>query len=305
MLKVLFVNSRYPPEGRAGPAFSVQHLAEQLVREGDGAEVICRSAGGEAITERLNGVVVHRLPTAWGAEAFDAALRGLMAQSDAQVMHGNILQGFDPAQLGRLGKEAGMRLVHTLREYRFLCDLGTLFDFRRGTNCERICDTCDRARPLVREYIACLDAVVGISRFVLDRHLREGLFAEVARREVIANAFVIEREGSCAAPPHAGQTGRLNLGFLGRVSVEKGLGVLFAEAGRLGDEVGLEVLVAGEVPPDLPAPLARSVPKIKAQFLGFVERAELMRRIDVLVAPSIWHDPLTRVCMEAGRTVGR
>ncbi len=36
-MHVLYVNARYTPEGIAGPAFTTQFLAEQLVREGDRA----------------------------------------------------------------------------------------------------------------------------------------------------------------------------------------------------------------------------------------------------------------------------
>ena len=36
-MHVLFINARYAPERIAGPAFTTQYLATQLVREGDGS----------------------------------------------------------------------------------------------------------------------------------------------------------------------------------------------------------------------------------------------------------------------------
>ncbi|MFK7822375.1 MAG: hypothetical protein AB8G99_27015, partial [Planctomycetaceae bacterium] len=59
-LKVVYINRRYYPEGVAGPAFSVQSLAEEVSVMGHDASVICLGSSECDIAEH-NGVGIHRL----------------------------------------------------------------------------------------------------------------------------------------------------------------------------------------------------------------------------------------------------
>ena len=60
-MHVLFINARYAPERIAGPAFTTQYLATQLVREGDQATVFCRTERSGVIRDMHGGVTVVRI----------------------------------------------------------------------------------------------------------------------------------------------------------------------------------------------------------------------------------------------------
>jgi glycosyltransferase involved in cell wall biosynthesis len=212
------------------------------------------------------------------------------------VIHTNMLTGFNPAAIGPCAKSLGARLVHSVREYMFIARCGTLFDKEEGRLCDEICPACRYTNPVHGPLIQHLDAVVGVSHFTLNRHLREGMFTHVPVKRVIRNAFAAEPGGKLE---HAGPKDVLRLGFLGRVRPVKGIEVLFRECSALPTAVRYAIDIAGSCAPDDQERLTRDHPDVPARFLGFVPQEKLLAGIDILVVPSIWHDPLPRVVMEA------
>lgn len=295
-MKVLFVNTRYKPQGQAGPAFSVQYLAEQLVREGDSAVVLCWNAEKGLATEHIDGVLVHRFPPGLPARQFEYRFRGILEAERPDVVHTNMLKSFPVGLLGPLVKGAGARLVHTVREYCFICDRGTLFNKEKVRRCDEICPECRRERPGIRRFIDHLDAVVGVSRFTLERHLQEGVFVNVPIKSVIFNGYATDAKPGVR--PDGGMRA-FRLGFMGRVGLDKGIEVLFRECASMPPDLRYTIEIAGKCPPRLRALLNRHYPDIPARFLGFVPQERLLANIDVLVVPSIWHEPLGRVVLEA------
>jgi glycosyltransferase involved in cell wall biosynthesis len=143
-----------------------------------------------------------------------------------------------------------------------------------------------------------VDAVVGVGEGILSAHLRLGYFQEIPEhlRRVIWNPAVVDGIGPDYVKPSL--TGEpLTFGYLGRINIEKGVGTLLGASRRLPAN-GWKLLIAGREASaaDNMRSLAQGLP---VEFLGFVSPRELFDRIDVLVVPSIWAEPLPRSILEA------
>lgn len=137
--------------------------------------------------------------------------------------------------------------------------------------------------------------MVGISRAVLALHESRGLFPRAAIRKVIHNP---RRMDGRDPGPVAERWGPLRIGFLGRVSREKGIELLLEELARLGED-GWTLLIGGRCSDAYVAELGRRYPLERARFMGFVEPDDFYGRIDLLVVPSLWHEPFGSVVVEA------
>ncbi len=311
-MKIALVNTLYEPYAIGGAEKSVQALAEHLVKEGHEAVVLCCGPEAGTKTRTTNGVRVYELglknlywpfseqtqtlKPLWHAvdtynPAMAAAAREVLERERPDVVHTNNLAGFSVA-LWRAVKALGLPIVHTLRDYYLLCPKTSMF--RNGENCRTQCFDC-RVYSLARQYASKrVDYVVGNSAFILGKHLAHGYFGEAKGERVIANGFarpgpLLEKD----AP-----TGRLRLGYLGRLSEAKGVAYclrLLRE--RFADEV--EVYLAGRGEPGYEAALREVWPSANVHYLGFTAPASLFAAIDVLLAPSLWHEPLPRTAFEA------
>jgi len=297
-VKVLFVNTRYPPEGRAGPAFSVQYLAEQHAKEGGSAIVFCRSDRPGISRDVINGVEVVRA----GVDLATEQLLGVWGQAldhyRPDIVHTNLLLQMPPTMLARLVKQRGLKLVHTLREFSLVCPTELM---RNGRVCTEQCPDCRDATAPRREFSQLLDGVVGVSQYILSAHKHMGLFAETPIQRVIHNAYAPPER--LASAPSVGSP--LRIGFLGRLDPLKGVELLLDTLlNKLADRSWTLTLAgrgsaAGNSAPDYEAKLIGNAPDPRIRFLGFVRPANLLSQIDVLVVPSLLAEALARVALEA------
>lgn len=295
-MKVLYINTRYPPHGEAGPAFSVQYLAEQLVRESDEATVLSVNVEGRDVVEEVNGVKVYRLSHDLPLRFCGSRMWQIIQSERPDVIHTSMLKGFVPDAIGPCARRIGARLIHSVREYMLIAKCGTLFNKAKGALCEEICPECRGVNRMFAPFIQHLDAVVAVSHFTLNRHTREGVLVNVPLKRVIQNAFA-PKQG--VATRSEGSEDHLRLGFLGRVSPHKGVEVLFRECSSLPPEVTYSLVIGGSCAGEYQEYLNATYPDVPARFLGFIPQHELLTSVDVLVVPSIWYDPLPRVVMEA------
>ena len=202
------------------------------------------------------------------------------------------IQGFSTA-VWRAAFRHRRPVVHVIQDYWLLCPRTTMF--KDGCNCGPSCTSC-RLLTLPRRHLTDrVDAVVGISRAVLDQHKAEGLFARVGIQKVIHNA---RRMAAGRGDGEASRRGPLRIGFFGRVSREKGFELLLDELAAMGQEDWL-LLVGGRCPTSYVADLRRRRALDRVSFLGFVEPEWFFGQIDLLVVPSLWREPLGSVAIEA------
>ena len=304
--------SAYPPVVKGGGELSTQALARSLVERG--MDVTVLTIGDRYTKEQDQGITMYRLPPRnfyWSVDSRDQSglrkflfhmidscnpvigndLRRILERDPPTIFHSSTTEDLSP-YVWRVAARLGIPVVHTLRSYPMLCPKATMF--KGGKNCGRQCVSC-RVFTAPRRYLSrYVDRVVGISSAVLDTHLDAGYFPR-AKGVVIRNIY----EKPTGAPVATSVPGRLRLGFMGRLEQIKGAQVLLQALmdGGFGPSVELRVAGAGsEGLVQATNAQARGVP---VKLLGWVRPEDFYPTIDVLVVPSLWHEPLGRVVFEA------
>jgi glycosyltransferase involved in cell wall biosynthesis len=314
--KILFVTNLYPPYVVGGAELTLQALAEQLVKRGVAVAVASLAAKGAEGIDCVNGVRIHRLrptrrhgpltpePRAWRRalwhladvddEAMAARVGRVIDTERPDVVSTHNLPGFSTAVWGAVHAR-GVRLLHTLHDYYLLCPRVTMF--RNDANCRRRCAACVALSLGKRRASRAVDAVIGVSRYVLDAHLSRGYF-ENARATVIYNAR--PWDAKVAEIPRTADAARVfSIGYIGRIEPEKGIAILLAATTRL-PAGRWRLRIAGKAPDaEYQAELQRAFPSAAIEWLGFSTPAQFYPSIDVLVIPSRWHEPLGVVAYEA------
>ncbi|WP_199618148.1 glycosyltransferase family 4 protein [Paenibacillus alkalitolerans] len=313
-MKIVIVNSLYTPHIIGGAEISTQILAETLV---PAAEVHVLTVGGQKRTagvfaETVNGVTVHRLPfnnLYWIGDGKKRgllmktvrrmidlynpmqirAVRDLLAEIKPDLIHTQNLTGFG-AGIWTACAEAGVPVVHTLRDYSLLSPVSSPI-----------------SNPLLARIYSLtsigfskrVSAVVGISSHILKRHTDAGLFPN-AFRQVIPNAVdgdIVRAEKDFFRKP-------LRLGYFGRVEPEKGVRELVDAIRSVPRDVVEQAVICGD------GGLRQNIMELcgnddRFVFTGKVtpkEARKLMASVDVTFVPSIWEEPFGRVIIESYQT---
>jgi glycosyltransferase involved in cell wall biosynthesis len=313
--RILFVTNRYFPHLTGGAEITVQTLAQELRRRGHEVSVISLSPTADASQDEVNGIRVHRIVVRNVYAPFGAAQPGLkrmlwhlrdIHNADAAAVVGRILDAERPEivsthALGGMGvavwrevRARGIRLVHTLHDYYLLCPRVTMFT--KGSNCTGQCVSCQAFSFWKRHASRQVDVVIGISRFVLDAHVKRGFFPD-AKQAVIYNSRALLRQTS-QQREEAADTAPIRFGFIGRIEEEKGIEVLLGALS--GVAAAWTLTVAGRAP-ELAylEDLRRRFPLPQIEYVGYVEPADFYPSIDILVVPSLWNEPLGVVAFEA------
>ncbi len=207
------------------------------------------------------------------------------------LVHTNILAGFS-ALVWQPVKRRRLPLVHTLRDYYLMCPRGSMF--RGEKNCVRQCVEC-HLYALARRYLSeRVDVVVGLSNFILRRHLELGYFANTPKKKVIYNACQAE----AIELPSNPRSLPVRFGYLGQLRVNKGLEVLLESVRQL-PKGSWTLDIAGRGFAEYERRLQAKYRMLPIKFLGYVRPEALFSKIDVLVVPSLWHEPFGRVLIEA------
>jgi glycosyltransferase involved in cell wall biosynthesis len=312
---ILHVNSLYHPHVVGGAERSVQALAEAQVQRGLSPIVATLSPSRHARQEFVNGVEVHYLPLQncywpfttkprpralkplWHAlDSFNplmaTSVRRLIASRRPALMHTHNVTGFS-ASVWQAARDARLPVVHTLRDYSLLCPAATMF--YAGEICRAQHLSC-RLYSLPRMRLSNnISAVTSVSRFTLDRHLAAGAFAGVGTREIVPN-FVAPAPIQRAARVEPG--GPFTFGYMGQIVPVKGVDRLI-QAFPLRCAGECELLIAGEGDEGYVRSLRDMAKEKQVRFLGRKTPEEFYPLLDMLVVPSLWHEPFARVVIEA------
>ena len=315
-MKILMVNSLYPPIVQGGAERSVSLLAEALVRRGDEVTVVTLHDREGTSTEQIKGVRVYRLPLRnlywpfgegprasigvrlrwhlrdlWNTpSASDVA--AIIDEVRPDVVNTNNLNGFSCAVWDHVLARK-IHLAHTARDYYLLCRRATLF--RNGNSCAKACATCRSSSLPLRRTATGVHSLIAISRFLLDLHRSRGFFANTPA-SVIYN--LPGESGPSAASSRAPTSRDLAFGFAGRLSPEKGIELLL-EATRRIQQPGWRLCIAGTGPPTYVQQLKAQYADPRIEWLGFIPPSDYHARIDVAIVPSLWQEPLGRTVFEA------
>lgn len=299
-MKILLVNTLYTPYQIGGAEKSVQQLAEALVKKNHEVTVI--TLGKEKEITSRSKVSIFRLKlknSYWPFDsnpnvfekvlwhwkdsynkAYDEEILQIIHNFRPDVLHTHNLGGFS-IRIWEIAKQFEIPLFHTLRDYYLMSTSTTNLAGEK-----RLDFIFSQKR---KELSQLVNFVSGISEFVLDAHLKNGYFKN-ASSKTIYNGFefnqLLEQKSI---------NKNIVFGFIGQVKEHKGINILLKSFLRL-NKVNTKLLIAGEAP-DYLVRLYKD--KENIQFKGFVKSEDFMKEIDVLVVPSLWHEPFGRVVMEA------
>lgn len=308
-MKILIFNELYTPNIFGGAEISTQLLAEALV--GLGYEVhVCTSSEVES-DEVVNGVYIHRrkqrniywsyckdgkpfwkkliwhLVECYNIFAYKS-IQQVIDMVKPDIIHTNVFTGFS-VLVWKIADRKKIPVVHTLRDYYLMCVKSTLFN--KGKCCEKKCMFCRIFSIPKRSVSKSVSAVVGISSFILNHHLNASYFESAIIKEVVPNAVSI--------PPAKCQTEKsYSIGYLGRVHESKGLEYLISSFLKLKNHNYI-LKIGGDGDSDYVNALKRKYASEKVVFCGRVKTYDFLNSIDLLVIPSLWHEPFGRVVIEA------
>ncbi len=221
---------------------------------------------------------------------FYSSLKYIIRKERPDVIHTNNLAGFS-VSVWKMAKEMNVRIVHTLRDHYLLCIRSTMF--KNGKNCERQCNLCRLYSIPKKMASGYVDVVVGISNFILEKHLKYGFF-ERSRKKVIYNTIDMEPEKR-NKPPHF----PLKLGYAGLLAPEKGIEFLLNAFMKLENK-DLHLLIFGRgVTTQYETFLKETYSSDNIHFMGYRKDKKFYKEVDIMVVPSLVHEAFGRVAVEA------
>jgi glycosyltransferase involved in cell wall biosynthesis len=304
----------YPPHILGGAERSMAMLAEAQSAMGHTVAAACTTPGEFAREER-NGVSVYRMPhetsfwaadwpkyhkirRAWRkfAQQFNYRLRdhfaAVLDEFKPDIVHTHSMVDVSTT-VWEAAASRGLTIVHTLRDYDLLCADGAMY--HDGKPCGIKCKVMTFAKHPRHKLIS---GVAAVGRETLDIHLRRGWFDHVPDdlKRVVWNPAIVEGAGpDYVKPSRAGEP--IVFGYLGRINEEKGVGTLIEAARRLAPG-NWRVIVAGRADNAI-EPFIAQAEGLPIDFPGFMAPKDFFESIDVMIAPSIWAEPLPRTILES------
>lgn len=309
-MKILIFNTLYLPNQVGGAEKSVQLLAEGLVSLGHDVSVV--STSDETFSNILNGVKVYYvnvpnlywcknpsnisiLKPFWhlidSCNPFLGYINKIINDEKPDVIHTNNLAGLS-VNVWRLAKKNKIKIVHTLRDYYLLCPKSTMY--HKNKKCDSQCFSC-KMYSLPKKYLSRhVDNIVGISKFVLDKHLSLGYFQN-AKSHVIGNSIEIPKKNSIKEKNSKITT----FGYVGRLEKSKGIEWLIEQFNNIACEsVILEIYGKSSS-----NEYYRYLENLKTTpfiiFKGRKPIENIYPNIDTLIVPSLWNEPFGRIIVEA------
>lgn len=315
-MKLIFFNTTYAPDIAGGAEITLQQLVEALAMKGHEVRVVCLGRLAGVHHDVVNGVTVTRIgvpgmyfpvlredpPSAlhrmlWHWKDRDNPAVGQVIsrlvrdfKPDLGCCHN--LSGLSIA-VWKCLEDAGVSVVQVLHDQYLLCPKTTMVS--RGAVCEKQCIAC---RVLRREHPAksnAVDAVIGVSRYIVDRFVDAGYFGSTKKRAVIHNV----RRAELFSAGERCSAGSLRIGFIGSLTPIKGIERLLQAFTAATVDGGCSLVIAGRGDESYVARLKTTYPDPRIVWLGYTTPADFFSKIDILVVPSIWNDTFPGVVFEA------
>ncbi len=314
-MKILYINNLYYPHVVGGAEIVLRRLVGGMSDRGHDGVVLATSPVPVEYEEAIDGIRVLRVAlknTYWPygpgrAPAWKRAIWHLrdihnaaMARVAEEVVRRerpdivccNNLAGWSVAVWGAI-KRTGTPLIQVLHDLYLLCPNSTMF--YNGSACTHQCVHCKIFRLRHANKSKQVDAVVGVSRFILERLVEHKYFNNARIRLAIHSAC------DPAVQPlrrSMGSGDRVQFGFIGTLAPAKGIELLLETFLRV-DLSNAELRIAGAGLPNYEAYLRKRYACDRIHFLGYSQPKDFFPTIDVLIVPSMLNEALGMVVPEA------
>ncbi|SAK97947.1 glycosyl transferase, group 1 [Caballeronia temeraria] len=317
-MKVLIANTLYFPDEVGGAEVATRLLADGLIKAGIEVCVVCATGSGHDRSEEVNGAKVYRLRSTnlywphapgehsrvakliWHAidvrnTSMTRKLADIIEREKPDIVHTANLSCLS-VDAWRVANNAGVPIVHTIHDYYLLCPTSSMLS--AGKPCASQCGVCSLYAKPKQIASAQVNVAVGVSDFVLQKHVESGFFSRAAKTTVIHNCYQPLEDAKAGQHSRPAGHSPLRLGMLGRVLPEKGVELLLEQL--LADQtLDWTLAIGGSGDQDFVESLKTKYADPRVSFLGRVEPAEFLSGIDILVVPSVWNEPFGLVVLEA------
>src|SRR5690554_1736390 len=308
-MRVLVVATLYYPNIVGGAEISTQLLCETLVKRGHIVHVLttCKGKTFSAIVNGVTVVYINQKNIYWKYPDREKSIFSKLLYHTLDIYNFfykkeilKIIRNFRPDVINtqnlcglstfiwRVAELNNVGVIHTLRDYYLLCPKQTMMS--RNLNCSSQCFVCQVYSAPKRILSQRVSAVVGISKYILNRHLEYGFFSNSNHIECISN--------SIKSRPLGDRESLNRIGYIGRLTKEKGVEVLI-QAFKSIKNSDYELVIAGSGTSQYVSYLKALATNARIRFLGQVENESFFPQIDLLVVPSLWGEPFGRVVIEA------
>ena len=303
-MRIALVTNTLPPRGRGGAEAYVRDLGVGLAGNGHEVLVLSGSPGPVPGTEvrtlpglpDLPRTAPYAVKLLWHARdqwlpSVHLAAKREFLRFEPDVVHTHECQGLSAAVFTAIDR-LHIPHVHTAHDMNLLCARVSMT--RDGQFCGGKCSLCLVQRRIRGGIIGRhLKRLISVSEYIQRRHLEGG----IVRPE---RALVIRLGTAVAtARPRILPGNGITLGFIGAVSLHKGVATVLAAIEAAPADWRLTIAGDGPMVPEVEALSARDS---RITFLGHIggeDKERFFDSIDVLVVPSEWEEPAALVATEA------
>lgn len=313
-LKILVINSLYSPYIGGGAEIICQNLAEELNARGYEVFVLTTGVGIKTVKDSVNGIPVVRmglrnlyfakqskrpnkiLRLIWHLidmynPLAEKEIDGILEELKPDIALCHNISGFSISLWSSLHNH-NIPIIEVLHDQYLRCP--NCNTYKKGKVCNNLCLTCRLMRLPHKRMSNKVDAVVGVSEYVLNSMVNNGYFKD-SKKYVIHNAQEIQSPGE--KKRWDGKT-PLKIGYIGTLTEAKGIKMLIDVFKSLTINAELYIAGSGDVEyVSCMKNLARDDFRIK--FLGYVKSRDFYKLIDVCVMPSLWPDTFPGVAYES------
>jgi glycosyltransferase involved in cell wall biosynthesis len=303
-MRLAIIASLLPVDTRGGAERYVANSALSLAKRHD---VVLLTGSDHGI---VDGVPIIRLPhlprlageapsagkiiwhalDQWLPSVHRAVVRELK-RAGAELVLTHELQGLSAGAYTAIAA-SGLPHIHTAHDFNLLCARTSMT--RDGEYCGGRCVDCRVQRTIRTAAIKLnLTRLIGVSRYVRDRHVRAGVVSSERAHTIRLGA----RPGTARRRSVNG-AGPV-LGFIGSLGRHKGILTLLDAFAHAPESWRLMVAGSGACRREVEAAAARDG---RIEYAGHVEGAEkdaFFDKLDLIVIPSEWEEPATFVAVEA------
>ncbi|TDP02431.1 glycosyltransferase family 4 protein [Flavobacterium sp. 245] len=313
--RLLFINTLYSPNIGGGAEIILQEQIEGLKAKAYHVAVLVTGPDKGLKIDKVNDVTVYRaglknlywhftkkkhnkfLRLVWHfKDRYNNKMRTYvndvikMEKPDVIICHN--LTGWSISVWDEIAN-AGIPIIQVIHDLYLLCPSSSMF--RGGKACQMQCSDCRlfRANHVLKS--ENINAVIGVSNYILNRFLSAGYFAK-AQKHVVYNAREIEDTKSKKERIDNKET--LRIGYIGTLSEIKGVEWLINQFQSI--DINATLIIAGRGLVEYERHLKEIATNENVSFIGYTSPSDFYSQVDIVVVPSILGEAFGLVAVEAG-----